>query len=286
LAICAVFARWLIRSALEDTFTLVVVGGLLWLVFGGYQGSEQQEPVFQPSSSLKQEAIRDSSVHLEITPVEKVEVPRCLVSCRDKSTTGNRTLSALESGHNSLHAADASVSVPKAKTIAELAEETILNKDQLTALQYWHDYPEFNDTNQNRPGGRLQMQYVANHYDPVFLRGDGQVYEDVDSWLGRPLEADEKDLVFLLEALYTRLPQYMKNAIDAESMQKMIKTRSQNGENFWIQELELQWWLIRPGTVVAPKALIRTRKDIQKIVGTTRKKSTPACPFEDRRYIG
>ena len=127
---------------------------------------------------------------------------------------------------------------------------------------------------------------MANHLEPIFIDGDGQTYEDVDGWFGRPTKADALDIAFLLHVLEPHLPEYLKVAIGARSLDTLIKTRLQDGENALLQELEKWWYIICPGNIAAPGSPIKTLQDIKNIIEGHRRKFTPACHFDVRHYVG
>jgi len=233
------------------------------------------------------------------TAHEESKVPQWLASFRDMSAGSDQWMSSLGNKENLLLVTAIAPSAqgppeishttePQCEIVGDedAVEAACSSSDQIAALQHQHGNLVFNDTDQWAPGGRLYNQRMANHLEPIFIDGDGQTYEDVDGWLGRPTKADAQDIAFLLHVLKPHLPEDLKAAIGAQSLDTLIKTRSQNGENALLQELEMQWLLICPGTIVAPGSPIKTFQDIKNIIEGNRRKFTPACHFDVRHYVG
>ena len=315
LTICAFFIPWLVRSATESIFTLGPFAGLVWLVFGGFQMLGQQQQSAQPFPIVDDDDDDDASYDVcttgDIVPLieammldrqtahEESKVPQWLASFRDMSAGSDQWMSSLGNEESMPLVTAIAPSAqgptemshttePQCETVGDedTVEAASSSSDQIAALQRQHGNLVFNDTDQWAPGGRLYNQRLANHLEPIFIDGDGQTYEDVDGWFGRPTMADALDIRFLLHALEPNLPEDLKAAIGAQSLDTLIKTRSQNGENALLQELEMQWLLICPGTIVAPGSPIKTLQDIKTIIEGNRRKFTPACHFDVRHYVG
>ncbi|KAI4677290.1 uncharacterized protein J4E88_007098 [Alternaria novae-zelandiae] len=317
--VCAFFVLWIVRSAAESIFTLVPLVGLVWLMFGGFQILEQQQQSAQPSPMIDDDDDRSCGVCTtgDIVPLievmmldrqtahEESKVPQWLASFRDMSVGSDQWMSSLENEESLSLAADIAPSAqgptgishttePQCEIVGDedvvgdedTVEAACSSGDQIAALQRQHGNPVFNDTDQWAPGGRLYNQRMANNLEPIFIDGHGQAYEDVDGWFGRPTEADAQDIAFLLHVLESHLPENLKAAIGAQSLDTLIKTRSQNGENALLQELEKCWYIMCPGTVVAPGSPIKTLQDIKTIIEGNRRKFTPACHFDVRHYVG
>ncbi|KAI4646019.1 hypothetical protein J4E93_005598 [Alternaria ventricosa] len=309
--VCAFIVLWIVRSAAESIFTLVPFAGLVWLVFGGFQILEQQQQSAQSSPIVEDDASCDVCTTGDIVPLieatildrqtahEQTKIPRWLASFQDMSMSSDRWMSSLESEENLSFAAGIAPSVQGSTGMShttesqceivgdeDAVEATCSSSDHIAALQRQHGNLVFNDTDQWAPGGRLYDQRMANNLEPIFIGGDVQTYEDVDGWFGRPINADALDIEFLLRALELQLPEDLKAAIGAQSLDTLIKTRLQNGENALLQELEAQWLLICPGTIVAPGSPIKTLQDVKRIIEGNRRKSTPACHFDVRHYVG
>ncbi|KAI4624687.1 hypothetical protein J4E83_004363 [Alternaria metachromatica] len=309
--ICAFFLLWIVRSAAESIFTLVPFAGLVWSVFGGFKILEQQQQSAQQSPIVDDDTSCGVCTTGDIVPLieammldrqtahEESKVPQWLASFRDMSAGSDQWMSSLGNEENLLLVTAIAPSAqgppeishttePQCEIVGDedAVEAACSSSDQIAALQRQHGNHVFNDTDQWAPGGRLYNQRMANHLEPIFVSGNGQTYEDVDGWYGRPTKADALDIRFLLNALAPRLPEDLKAAIGAQSLETLIKTRSQNGENALLQELEMQWLLICPGNIVAPGAPIKTLQDIKAIIEGNRRKFTPACHFDVRHYVG
>ncbi|KAI4916587.1 uncharacterized protein J4E92_009091 [Alternaria infectoria] len=311
LVVCAFFVSWIVRSAAESIFTLVPFAGLVWLVFGGFQMLEQQQQSAQPLPILDDDTSCGVCTTGDIVPLieammldrqtahEESKVPQWLASFRDMSAGSDQWMSSL--GNEESLPLDTAISPsaqgstgmfhttePQCEIVGyeDAVEAACSSSDQIAALQRQHGNLVFNDTDQWAPGGRLYNQRMANHLEPIFIGSDGQSYEDVDAWYGRPTEADALDIAFLLYVLEPHLPESLKAAIGAQSLDELIKTRSQNGENALLQELEKCWYIMCPGTVVASGAPIKTLQDIKTIIEGNRRKFTPACHLDVRHYVG
>ncbi|KAI4658263.1 uncharacterized protein J4E79_007245 [Alternaria viburni] len=309
--VCAFFVLWIVRCAAEIIFTLVPFAGLVWLVFGGFQVHEQQQQSAQPSPIVDDDTSCGVCTTGDIVPLieamildrqtahEESKVPQWLASFRDMSAGSDQWMSSLGNEENLPLTTAIAPSVqgstgishttePQCEIVGDedAVEAACSSSDQIAAIQRQHGNLVFNDTDQWAPGGRLYNERLANHLEPIFIDGDGQTYEDVDGWFGRPVKADALDIRFLLQALAPHLSDDLKAAIGAQSLDTLIKTRLKDGENALLQELELQWLLICPGTIVAPGSPIKTLQDVKRIIEGNRKKFTPACHFDVRHYVG
>ncbi|KAI4698728.1 hypothetical protein J4E81_005339 [Alternaria sp. BMP 2799] len=312
--VCTFFVLWIVRSATESIFTLVPFASLVWLVFGGFQILEQQQESAQPSPIVDDD---DDSCDIcttgDIVPLieamildrqtahEQSKVPQWLASFRDMSAGSDQWMSSL-GNEESLPLVTAiapgaqgptgmsHTTEPQCESVGvgdeDAVEAACSSSDHIAAFQHQHGNLVFNDIDQWAPGGRLYNQRMANHLEPIFIDGDGQAYEDVDGWFGRPTNADALDIRFLLQALAPHLSEDLKAAIGAQSLDTLIKTRLKDGENALLQELEMQWLLICPGTIVAPGSPIKTLQDIKSIIEGNRRKFTPACHLDVRHYVG
>ncbi|KAI4944097.1 hypothetical protein J4E91_008952 [Alternaria rosae] len=279
LVLCAFFVLWLVRPATKSIFTLVPFACLVWSVSGGFHMLEQQHQSTQPSLD------EDHDVCFEVHPTgdiapsieaiilnrntahEKTKVPRWLASFRNMSTSSDCWMSSLKNEENPSLASGIPPSVqakPHCEIVADedAVEAVCSNDDQIAAPQRQYGNPVFNDTNQWAPGGPLYYQRMASCLEPIFISDDGQSYEDVDAWSGRPTKADALDIAFLLDVLEPHLMEDLKVTIGAQSLDTIIMTRSQNGENALLQELEMQWLLICPGNIAALGSPIKTLQDI------------------------
>ncbi|KAI4607475.1 hypothetical protein J4E80_009588 [Alternaria sp. BMP 0032] len=309
--ICAFFVLWMVRSAAESIFTLVPFAGLVWLVFGGFQILEQQQQSAQQSPIIDDDTSCGVCTTGDIVPLieammldrqtahEESKVPQWLASFRDMSAGSDQWMSSLGNEESMPLVTAIAPSAqgptemshttePQCEIVGDedVVEAACSSSDQIAAIQRQHGNLVFNDTDQWAPGGRLYNQRMANHLEPIFTDGDGQTYEDVDGWFGRPVTADALDIRFLLQALAPHLSEDLKAAIGAQSLDTLIKTRSKDGENALLQELEMQWLRICPGTIVAPGSPIKTLQDIKTIIEGNRRKFTPACHFDVRHYVG
>ena len=309
--VCTFFALWIVRSAAESIVTLVPFAGLVWLVFGGFQILEQQQQSAQLAPIIDDDTSCGVCTTGDIVPLieamildrqtahEESKVPQWLASFRDMSAGSDQWMSSLGNEENlplvtaiAPSAQDPTgishTTEPQCEIVGDenAAEAACSSSNQIAALQRQHGKLVFNDTDQWAPGGRIYNQRMANHLEPIFIGSDGQSYEDVDAWFGRPTQADAQDIAFLRHVLEPHLPEDLKAAIGAQTLDTLIKTRSQNGKNVLLQELEMQWLLICPGTIVAPGSPIKTLQDIKNIIEGNRRKFTPACHFDVRHYVG
>lgn len=51
-----------------------MIGGLLWLIFGGWQELKLPKHLAKPPSGVECAAVQDAKVHLEVTPVD-ISIP-------------------------------------------------------------------------------------------------------------------------------------------------------------------------------------------------------------------
>ena len=318
--------QWFGRSLFEDIFILVTVGGLLWLIFGGWQELEHLKYLTEPPSGVECAADQVANAQSEIASVELAvpsqdSAPLLEQSCdvvqdREKvqewlnthqdatSSDGSESPSpddqdcttVIIAGDNASQHEDladdeslAPIETPsEAIADEEDVEEIYPNEQQLAIIQKQHEFPVFVLENPYDGQGPHHQQCLKTKQDVLYTWGRGEWMFETDEWPGRPIEADEKDIDYMLAHLLPHLPQWLVKELRSHTLDELIRTRLPDDSNPYLEALAVQWYMVFPGTLAGRdcRTAITSLADVRKIVEATRRKFTPECDKDERDFVG